>query len=78
MPSPKNVDDTVGLYANFLAVGQNEFEFVLDFAQMYPGQEQPRVVVRIITGPAYAKSISDALQDAVRRHEEEFGELPSD
>ena len=64
-------------YSNCLEIGQNAFEFVLDFGQSYQGeQSDPRFHTRIVTGPFYAKYFSALLCESVRRYEEEHGVIP--
>jgi len=68
----------LGHYANYLNVGYNDAEFVLDFGQFYQDEDQRRVTVRIVTNPSYAKNFSEALAMAVRKHEREFGPVPKE
>ena len=50
-------------YSNHFEIGQNAFEFLRDFVQLYDGNEKrPRIHTRIITSPFYAKHLSDLLQ----------------
>jgi len=44
-----------GCYANYLCIGHNAYEFVLDFGQPFPESEYFEPHTRITTGPAYAK-----------------------
>jgi hypothetical protein len=68
-------DPSLGLYANYLQIGSNAFEFVLDFCQLYPEEPAPRTCARIMTGPAYAKSFLRVLEESLRRHEETYGRI---
>ena len=65
-------------YANFFEVGNNEFEFVLDFGQFYADWLEPRQHTRIITSPAYAKLLHRLLGDSIRRYEERSGPIPDE
>jgi hypothetical protein len=67
-----------GRYANYFEVGHNAFEFVVDFAQLYMDGEKPRFHTRIITGPAYAKSMLEMLHQAIAQYEKSFGAIPTD
>ena len=67
-----------GRYANNFQVGHNAFEFVLDFGQLYPENTAARFHTRIITGPAYAKVLSETLQGAIEQYERTFGTIPKD
>jgi hypothetical protein len=64
-------------YVNFLRVAQQRSEFFLAFGQVT--QEQvggAHLVASLVTSPAHAKSMLRALEEAVRRYEERFGEIP--
>jgi hypothetical protein len=67
-----------GRYANYFKVGHNAFEFVVDFAQLYSEREEPRFHTRIITGPAYAKSMLEMLNQAIAQYEQAFGTIPTE
>jgi len=62
-----------GKYANHYRVGQNAFEFVIDFGQFYEENEQARFHTRIITSPAYAKELLVTLREAIETYEQNFG-----
>lgn len=61
-------------YANYCEVGHNAFEFVLDFGQAY-GNERVSCHSRMVMSPAYAKSLSETLADAIHAYEHEFGKI---
>ena len=67
-------------YANHVDVGYSAFEFLLDFAQAYPGRPAARVAARIVMSPAYAKCFLEVLGRSVGEYEERFGaiELPTE
>ena len=67
-----------GRYANNFQVGHNAFEFVFDFGQFYPENTEARFHTRIITGPAYAKVLSETLRSAIEKYEQTFGVIPKD
>ena len=62
-----------GRYANYFETGHNAFEFILQFGQLYQEDHEPLIHTRIITSPAYAKTLLEVLQQAVAQYEEEFG-----
>jgi hypothetical protein len=67
-----------GRYANYFAVGYNEYEFVIDFGQSYfdnDAPESPELCTRIITGPAYAKAFLKMLQDSIATFETTYGRI---
>lgn len=67
-----------GRYANFLCIGHNAYEFVLDFGQFFPESADFQPNTRIITGPAYAKGFLVALREAVERYERRHGPIPDE
>lgn len=75
-PGSEAVQET--RYANFLKVGNNAFEFVLDFGQFYEDWQEARLHTRIITSPAYAKAFCGLLGDSLRRYEERSGSIPEE
>ena len=78
MPTPKKRltlrenNKLEGQYANYFKVGHNAFEFVIDFGQYYPENGQAELYTRIITSPAYAKSLIETLQESIERYEKSF------
>lgn len=68
-------DKLQGRYANYFKIGQNAFEFVVDFGQHYGEEETLQLHTRIVTSPVYAKRLLATLQEAVSRHEATFGKV---
>jgi hypothetical protein len=64
-----------GRYANFFKVGYNAFEFVIDFGQFYPENDDAELHTRIVTSPVYAKRLLTTLHEAVVKHETQFGKI---
>jgi Protein of unknown function (DUF3467) len=64
-----------GKYANYFAVGYNEYEFVIDFGQSYSASEEPEICTRIITGPAYAKAFLRMLHASIEAFESAYGSI---
>jgi hypothetical protein len=64
-----------GLYANAAMISHSESEFLLDFLFLTPQQPKTKVLARIISSPGHTKRLLMALQDNVRRYEEQFGEI---
>ena len=71
----RNQQGLVGSYANFLVVGHNAFEFILDFGQGY-GVGAPNMHMRVVTTPVYAKAMLEALRTSIERFETQHGEIP--
>jgi hypothetical protein len=70
---PENCD---GKYANYIAVGHNAVEVLLDFGQFYSDE---RIVLhtRIITSPCYAREFSAVLAEALDRYVRVYGPIPT-
>ena len=64
-------------YSNHLEIGQNAFEFVLAFGQLYEEQEGAVIHSKIVTSPYYARRFAEMLQESIRRHEETVGPIPT-
>lgn len=75
MSNSKNKCHIEGRYANYFKIGQNAFEFVLEFIQFYPNNEEEHLHTRIITSPVYAKAFSKMLQRSIERYELSFGKI---
>lgn len=65
-----------GAYSNFQVVGNNETEFILDFAFVQPNSTKAKVKSRVILSPKHAKSLLRVLSQRVADYERRFGELP--
>jgi uncharacterized protein DUF3467 len=78
MPTPKKRislrenNKLQGQYANYFKVGHNAYEFVIDFGQYYPETDQAELYTRIITSPAYAKSLIETLQQSIECYNSSF------
>ncbi len=64
-----------GVYSNFQIVSHAATEFVVDFANILPGQPQAQVNSRIIMTPQVAKRLLGALNENIMRYENEFGKI---
>ncbi len=65
-----------GIYSNFQVVGNNETEFILDFAFVQPNSAKAKVRSRVILSPKHAKSLLRVLSQRVADYERRFGEIP--
>lgn len=65
-------------YSNHLEIGQNSFEFVLEFGQLYGEGDTALIHTRIVTSPYYAKRFSELLRECVERHEAAVAPIPDD
>lgn len=64
-----------GVYANLAMIAHSNSEFVIDFIRIMPGVPKAKVKSRIILTPEHAKRLLFALQDNVRKFEDNFGEI---
>lgn len=70
-----NPDVANGTYSNLVVVSHNPTEMILDFAQMLPGIEGAMVRERIIMNPIHAKRLLAALNDNIKKYEQQFGSI---
>jgi hypothetical protein len=67
-------DETLkGIYANMVQIAHTGEEFVLDFMNIFP----PAGVLsaRIFVSPAHMKRMIAALQENLKRYEEQYGKV---
>lgn len=62
-----------GIYSNLAVISHSPTEFVLDYIRVMPNMPKAKVVSRIILTPEHAKRLLQALNDNVRRYEQQFG-----
>lgn len=69
------IEDAVlkGVYANALQVGHTKEEFILDFMNLVP--PQGIAVARVFLSPGHMKRILNALQDNIKKYEQQFGKI---
>jgi hypothetical protein len=78
MKEKMTLDRFGAVYANYLKVGQNAFEFMFDFGQLYLEDNDAQFHTRIITTPIYAKAFFRVLQECIDLYEQEFGKIPEE
>jgi hypothetical protein len=64
-----------GIYSNLVLITHSPAEFIFDFARVVPGKPKAKVYARVIKAPQHAKSFLLALQDNIRKYEEQHGEI---
>lgn len=66
-----NDEQLKGSYANQVAIMHSQYDFVLDFINMFP----PEAIVssRVITNPASLKRMWNAIGVNLKKYEDEFG-----
>ena len=47
----------------------------MDFGQLYMGEQDPRLQIRIVTSPFYAKRLMGVLQEAISQYEQSYGKI---
>ena len=68
-------NEAEGIYSNLVLITHSPAEFIFDFARVLPGKTKAKVYARIIKAPQHAKSFLMALQDNVKKYEEQHGEI---
>ncbi|MDL1934354.1 DUF3467 domain-containing protein [Candidatus Brocadia sp. AMX2] len=74
----RNEDMPEGRYANYFKVGQNAFEFLIDFGQFYPNDGKEHFHTRIVISPFYANVLFKILQESIDQYVQTFGPIPAD
>ena len=64
-----------GVYANLAILTHSSSEFIIDFVSMMPVVQKAEVRSRVIVAPEHAKRLLFALQDNLKKYEEQFGEI---
>lgn len=62
-----------GAYSNLMFASHNKEEFILDF--MSVAGPQGVEVAKVITSPGHFKRIVSALNDNLKKYEEQFGKI---
>ena len=62
-------------YSNLVVISHNPTEIILDFAQMLPGIDGATVRQRVIMNPVHAKRTLAALNDNIKKYEQQFGTI---
>ena len=68
-------DAAEGIYSNLAIITHSNSEFIVDFIRMMPGVPKAKVKSRIILTPQHAKRLMGALQDNIKKFEDNFGEI---
>ena len=64
-----------GIYANLAIIAHSTSEFIVDFVRLMPGVLKPEVKSRIIMTPENTKRLMLALQDNIRKFEQDNGTI---
>ena len=71
-------DIAEGIYSNLAVISHSNAEFILDFIRILPGVPKGKVKSRMILAPSHAKRLMRALQDNVKKYEQNFGTIKED
>lgn len=71
----KDAGQLEGRYANCFKIGQNAFEFVLEFGQFYHESGKENFHTRVITSPDYAKVLFQMLYKSIQYYEQTFRKI---
>lgn len=64
-----------GIYSNLAVITHSSSEFVVDFVRIMPGVPKANVKSRVILTPEHAKRLLLALEDNVKKFENQHGPI---
>ena len=62
-------------YANLVRIAHMPAEIILDFGRMIPGDQNARVVSRVLMSPLSARLFYNALGENLAKYEANYGEI---
>ena len=65
-------------YTNFVHIGHNAFEFLLEFGESDADGENDVPHTRLVTNPVFAVRLAMLLRQAIAQYERRFGSIPAD
>jgi hypothetical protein len=68
-------EESEGIYSNLALIATSPQEFVIDFARIMPGRDKAKVYSRIIMTPGHARMLHKALEDNIKKYENQWGEI---
>ena len=68
-------DIAEGIYSNLAIINHSASEFVIDYIKLMPGVPKARVKSRIVLTPQHAKRLLRALNENIKRYEQQHGEI---
>ena len=68
---PEDIAD--GTYTNLAIISHSNSEFVIDFIRLVPNVPKAKVKSRVIMTPQHAKRLLRALNENVKKFENQFG-----
>jgi hypothetical protein len=72
METPQSLEP---IYTNLARIAHSPADFVIDFAQMLPGENKAVVRARLLMSPLSAKLLLRALTENLARYEANLGEI---
>ena len=72
METPQDLEP---IYTNLARIAHSPADFVIDFAQILPGENKAAVRARILMSPLSAKLLLRALTENLARYEANLGEI---
>jgi hypothetical protein len=63
------------IYTNLARIAHSPADFVIDFAQILPGENKAAVRARVLMSPLSAKLLLRALTENLARYEANLGEI---
>lgn len=67
--------ESEGIYSNLALIVHSPQEMIIDFARVMPGAQKTKILARIIMTPAHAKMLYMALEENIRKYENQFGKI---
>ncbi|MCL2039765.1 MAG: DUF3467 domain-containing protein [Bacteroidetes bacterium] len=64
-----------GIYSNLAVISHSPAEFIIDFTRLMPGIPKAKVQARIVMTPQHTKLLLNALNDNIRKFEQNYGEI---
>ena len=64
-----------GIYSNLAIISHSPYEFIVEFAQMMPGNPKAKVRSRVILNPLNAKRLYKALAENIAKYEQQYGTI---
>lgn len=68
-------EEASGTYSNLVMITHSASEFILDFISVMPGVQKAKVIKRMVLTPDHAKRLAGALNENIKRFEEEHGKV---
>lgn len=66
-------EDLKGRFSNIAQISHQEEHFVLDFFMLAP--PAGHLVSRVVTTPSHMKALANAINDNLKKYEENFGKV---